>query len=160
MTILGQPVEIVDKARSEKRVILTHDHDFSQLIALSGAQLPSVITFRLANMRSESVNHYPSETQIGISKVEKPIKIPSPAQCCGIRGGWSHRTLFRFALKGINGAFYRRANCCHSQEKGGETATCWWTFWFDCPELWPGCRELPQNGWARNVGVGFIRPEI
>lgn len=87
MTILGQPVEIVDKARSEKRVILTHDHDFSQLIALSGAQLPSVITFRLANMRPESVNHYPSETQIGISKVEKPIKIPSPAQCCGIRGG-------------------------------------------------------------------------
>ncbi len=54
--------EIVEKARSEKRVILTHDHDFSQLIALSGAQLPSVITFRLANMRPESVNRYLIET--------------------------------------------------------------------------------------------------
>ncbi|WP_448593603.1 DUF5615 family PIN-like protein [Thermoflexus hugenholtzii] len=37
---------ILAKAREENRVLLTHDLDFSELIAAGGARLPSVIVFR------------------------------------------------------------------------------------------------------------------
>jgi predicted nuclease of predicted toxin-antitoxin system len=50
--------EIVKKARSEGRVILTHDLDFGRIVALSGAQIPSVVTFRLSDMRPAEVNRY------------------------------------------------------------------------------------------------------
>ena len=49
---------IAEKARNEGRVLLVHDLGFGQLLALSGATLPSVITFRLMDMRPESVNRY------------------------------------------------------------------------------------------------------
>ncbi len=49
---------ILGKAREEGRVLLTHDLDFGELIAASGAQLPSVVVFRLRNMSPESVNRY------------------------------------------------------------------------------------------------------
>ena len=39
----------------ENRVILTHDLDFSRIVALSAARVPSVITFRLTDMRPPSV---------------------------------------------------------------------------------------------------------
>lgn len=48
--------EIIDKARVEGRVILAHDLDFGRLMALSGKRLPSVITFRLNDMRPVLVN--------------------------------------------------------------------------------------------------------
>jgi len=51
-------VEILERARDEGRVLLTHDLDFSQLLALSKATSPSVIVFRLADMRPESVNRH------------------------------------------------------------------------------------------------------
>jgi predicted nuclease of predicted toxin-antitoxin system len=47
---------IVRMAVEEARVILTHDLDFGRIVALSGAQVPSVVTFRLNDMRPESVN--------------------------------------------------------------------------------------------------------
>ena len=50
--------DIVNKARAEGRVILTHDLDFGRIMALSQSHLPSVITFRLNNMRPAQVNHY------------------------------------------------------------------------------------------------------
>lgn len=50
--------EVLAKARSEDRVVLTHDLDFSDLIAASGATTPSIILFRLRNMRPESVNRH------------------------------------------------------------------------------------------------------
>jgi len=50
--------EILEKARQEGRVLLTHDLDFSQLLALSKATSPSVIVFRLADMRPKSVNRH------------------------------------------------------------------------------------------------------
>ncbi len=53
--------QIIAKAQREGRVILTHDLDFGQLIALSQASLPSVITFRLADMRPDQVNHHLDE---------------------------------------------------------------------------------------------------
>jgi predicted nuclease of predicted toxin-antitoxin system len=48
--------DILEKARSEERVLLTHDLDFGELIAVSKAKLPSVIIFRLRNMHPERVN--------------------------------------------------------------------------------------------------------
>lgn len=50
--------DIMEKARSEGRILLTHDLDFSELVAASGAILPSVIVFRLRNMRPDNVNRY------------------------------------------------------------------------------------------------------
>ena len=41
--------EIFDKAISEKRVILTLDFDFAEIVALSKGQKASVILFRLLN---------------------------------------------------------------------------------------------------------------
>ncbi len=52
---------IIAKARGEERVILTHDLDFSRIVALSQAKSPSVITFRLDDMRPSRVNHYLAE---------------------------------------------------------------------------------------------------
>jgi predicted nuclease of predicted toxin-antitoxin system len=53
--------QIIDKARREERVILTHDLDFGRIVALSQSQLPSVITFRLDDMQPVQVNHYLAE---------------------------------------------------------------------------------------------------
>jgi predicted nuclease of predicted toxin-antitoxin system len=50
--------DILAKAYSEERVLLTHDLDFADLMAASRATLPSVVIFRLRNMRPEHVNHY------------------------------------------------------------------------------------------------------
>lgn len=50
--------EIIAKAQSEGRVILTHDLDFGRIVALSQANIPSVITFRLQDMRPAQVNRY------------------------------------------------------------------------------------------------------
>jgi len=50
--------DILDKARKESRVVLTHDLDFPELMAAAGADLPSIIVFRLRNMRPAHVNEY------------------------------------------------------------------------------------------------------
>ena len=64
--------EIIEKGRNEGRTVLTHDLDFSRIIALTGASLPSVISFRLSDMRPESVNHYLTEALSRFSKqIEK-----------------------------------------------------------------------------------------
>jgi predicted nuclease of predicted toxin-antitoxin system len=49
---------ILLKAREEERVLLTHDLDFSDLVAASGETLPSVITFRLQDMKPNNVNRF------------------------------------------------------------------------------------------------------
>ncbi len=51
-------IAILEKARNEGRVVLTHDLEFAQLLALSQATSPSVIIFRLADMRPDSVNRH------------------------------------------------------------------------------------------------------
>lgn len=48
--------EIVEAAIRERRVILTQDLDFTDLVALSGHAVPSVITLRLNSSRIEYVN--------------------------------------------------------------------------------------------------------
>jgi predicted nuclease of predicted toxin-antitoxin system len=47
--------EIIQKALAENRLLLTHDLGFGEWMAASGDRLPSVVTFRLRNMRFESV---------------------------------------------------------------------------------------------------------
>jgi predicted nuclease of predicted toxin-antitoxin system len=54
---LSDPM-ILEKARLENRIMLTHDLDFGELAAASSASLPSVIIFRLRSMRPEHVNGY------------------------------------------------------------------------------------------------------
>ncbi|HUT55493.1 MAG TPA: DUF5615 family PIN-like protein [bacterium] len=46
---------IFEKAFSEKRVLLTFDLDFGEIISLSGGRLVSVVIFRLHDCRSEHV---------------------------------------------------------------------------------------------------------
>ena len=50
--------DILGKARSEGSVLLTHDLDFGELLAASGGNLPSVIIFRLKDMRGENVSRH------------------------------------------------------------------------------------------------------
>lgn len=50
--------QILAKAYAEGYVVLTHDLDFGDLMAASGAIAPSVVIFRLRNMRPESVNRF------------------------------------------------------------------------------------------------------
>jgi predicted nuclease of predicted toxin-antitoxin system len=50
--------DILAKARQEGRILLTHDLDFGELMAASGANLPSVATFRLRNMQPANINHH------------------------------------------------------------------------------------------------------
>ena len=50
--------EILSKARAEGRIVLTHDLDFGELLAASGGVLPSVIIFRLKDMRGENVSRH------------------------------------------------------------------------------------------------------
>jgi predicted nuclease of predicted toxin-antitoxin system len=49
---------ILSLALRDGYIILTHDLDFSELIAMSGARLPSLITFRLRDMRPTNVNRH------------------------------------------------------------------------------------------------------
>jgi predicted nuclease of predicted toxin-antitoxin system len=48
--------DIIKKALSEGRVVLTMDLDFGYLVAVSNAKLPSIIIFRLKNESSKNVN--------------------------------------------------------------------------------------------------------
>lgn len=50
--------DILKKAREERRVLLTHDLDFGELIAASEASTPSIVIFRLQEMRPTQVNRY------------------------------------------------------------------------------------------------------
>ncbi len=53
--------EILAKAQQEGRVVLTSDLDFGNLLAASGERLPSVIIFRLQDMRPANVNRHVRE---------------------------------------------------------------------------------------------------
>jgi predicted nuclease of predicted toxin-antitoxin system len=48
--------QIVDRARQDSRVLLTFDLDFGDILALGVLDKPSVIIFRLADERADSVN--------------------------------------------------------------------------------------------------------
>ncbi|MBM3152227.1 MAG: hypothetical protein FJZ96_08535 [Chloroflexi bacterium] len=48
-------IKIIVKAKEERRILLTHDLDFGELLAAGGDSLPSVTIFRLKDMRAENV---------------------------------------------------------------------------------------------------------
>jgi predicted nuclease of predicted toxin-antitoxin system len=48
--------EVLRKARDENRVLLTSDLDFGYLMAIAGAVVPSIVLFRLSDMRPASVS--------------------------------------------------------------------------------------------------------
>ena len=50
-----EDADILDKARSEGRIVLAFDLDFGDLLAASGERLPSVIIFRMRNQTPASV---------------------------------------------------------------------------------------------------------
>lgn len=54
-------IQIVAKAVAEQRIILTHDLDFGRIVALSRERAPSVVTFRLDDMRAGAVNRHLDE---------------------------------------------------------------------------------------------------
>jgi predicted nuclease of predicted toxin-antitoxin system len=66
--------EVFNKALEEQRIILTMDLDFSQILAVNKANLPSIVIFRLNDERSENVNtklsellnRYSNELAIGV----------------------------------------------------------------------------------------------
>jgi len=47
---------IVETAKKERRVIITQDLDFSEIISLTGKKAPSLISLRLSSSRIEYVN--------------------------------------------------------------------------------------------------------
>ena len=50
--------EILEKGQVEGRIVLAPDLGFGDLLAASGDRLPSVIIFRLYNMKPQNVNRY------------------------------------------------------------------------------------------------------
>jgi predicted nuclease of predicted toxin-antitoxin system len=50
--------QILEKARREGWIVLTSDLDFGDLLAASGDSLPSVLIFRLQDMRPANVNEH------------------------------------------------------------------------------------------------------
>lgn len=48
--------EVIERARQESRVVITFDLDFGDILALRVLDKPSVIIFRLADERADSVN--------------------------------------------------------------------------------------------------------
>lgn len=50
--------EIVQWAAANDRIVLTHDLDFGALMAASRAAVPSVVIFRLSNMKPGNVSSY------------------------------------------------------------------------------------------------------
>lgn len=50
--------DILRLAREEERVLLVHDLDFSDLVAASQGKVPSVVVFRLRDMRPTRVNEH------------------------------------------------------------------------------------------------------
>lgn len=78
---------ILELAHLEERVVLTHDLGFGALMSATGERLPSVVIFRLRNMRPGSVvtyldlviNQYGRELEAGaiLSVTERRIRVRS-----------------------------------------------------------------------------------
>ncbi len=47
---------LIDKALADDRIVLTFDLDFGEILALGVVDRPSVVIFRLADERADSVN--------------------------------------------------------------------------------------------------------
>jgi len=61
---------IVEEAKKNKEIIITHDLDYGHLLAFSGKSAPSVIILRIRNMRVEYILERILEA---LSKIEKAL---------------------------------------------------------------------------------------
>jgi predicted nuclease of predicted toxin-antitoxin system len=55
MDVRTDDIEILNYAREHNQVVITHDLDFSELLAVNGLDRPSVINLRLENMHPDFV---------------------------------------------------------------------------------------------------------
>ena len=98
--------DILAKAAAERRVLLIHDLDFADLLAMSRATLPSVILFRLTDMRPAAVNrqmdyilaHYIADLERGailafLIGESGFVTCLSPVPAPDIQSGAGYRTL-------------------------------------------------------------------
>lgn len=79
--------EVLRQAEADQAVVVTHDLDFADLLASGAAKLPSVILFRLRDMRPPNVfarleaviAHHADQLQAGaiVSVAESQIRIRS-----------------------------------------------------------------------------------
>ena len=65
---------VADRARAESRIVLTFDLDFGEVLALGILDRPSVVIFRLADERPESVNAH-----LGPVLAERVVELESGA---------------------------------------------------------------------------------
>ena len=64
--------DVLEKARTEDRILLTLDLDFGYLMAISGQSLPSMVIFRLGNESAEVVTQRLTDTlTVCISDLEQ-----------------------------------------------------------------------------------------
>ena len=56
MPVTASDDEIVAKGIEDRRVVLTQDLDFSQIVALSGRSEPSVVSLRLSDSSVDNIN--------------------------------------------------------------------------------------------------------
>jgi len=61
---------IIEKARSSREVILTHDLDYGHLLAFSGESIPSVVIFRLRDTHPDNLLARIMDTW---HEIEKPL---------------------------------------------------------------------------------------
>lgn len=71
MDARSSDTDILDYARNQNIVVITHDLDFSELLAVYGYEKPSVISLRLFDMSPDSVTHRIIEI---VSQLEKELK--------------------------------------------------------------------------------------
>jgi predicted nuclease of predicted toxin-antitoxin system len=71
MDVRTDDIVILDYARGHDRVVITHDLDFSELLAINGLDSPSVINLRLENLHPHLVTQRIIEV---VSQLEDELK--------------------------------------------------------------------------------------
>ena len=66
----AEDTAIIEEAKKNKEIIITHDLDYGHLLAFSGETAPSIIILRIRNMRVENVLERILES---LSKIEKAL---------------------------------------------------------------------------------------
>jgi predicted nuclease of predicted toxin-antitoxin system len=71
MDARSSDIDILDYAGNQNLVVITHDLDYSELLAVYGYKKPSVISLRLFDMSPDSVTHRIIEI---VPNLEKELK--------------------------------------------------------------------------------------
>jgi predicted nuclease of predicted toxin-antitoxin system len=79
----AEDIEIINKARSEDRVVITLDADFHALLALDKATTPSVIRIRIESLQAKAftelllrvISECIEELQQGVAVTVEPRRI-------------------------------------------------------------------------------------